>query len=89
VELKSTTGIYTFISGSKHQVIMFHFIGKITGGSIKLDEDEIIDSNWVKIRDIVNFYDDELRNPSVIKQIADSLVNSSFHSINIFHKQLK
>ncbi|MEC1526130.1 NUDIX domain-containing protein [Neobacillus niacini] len=89
VELTSTTGIYNFISSSQDQVIMFHFIGRVTGGSINLEEDEIIDSTWVKVSDIVKSNDNELRNPSVIKQIAHSLVNKSYHPINIFHKQIK
>ncbi|MEC1526059.1 NUDIX domain-containing protein, partial [Neobacillus niacini] len=51
VELTYTTGIYNFISSSQDQVIMFHFIGQVTGGSINLVEDEIIDSTWVKVSD--------------------------------------
>lgn len=88
VELTYTTGIYNFISSSQNQVIMFHFIGEVTGGSINLEEDEIIDSNWVKVRNLVNSNDYELRNPSVIKQIANCLVNKSFHPINVFHQQI-
>ena len=89
VELTASTGIYNFISSSRDQVIMFHFIGEVTGGTINLEEDEIIDSNWVKVRDLVNLNDSELRNPNVLKQIANCLVNKSFHSINIFNKQIK
>ncbi len=88
VELTYTTGIYNFISSSQDQVIMFHFIGQVTGGSINLVEDEIIDSTWVKVSDLVKSNDDSLRNPSVIKQIAYSLVNKSYHPINVFHKQV-
>jgi 8-oxo-dGTP diphosphatase len=88
VELLYTTGIFNFISSSEDQVIMFHFIGQVTGGSISLEEDEIIDSAWVKVSDLVKFNDDELRNPTVIKQIANCLVNKSYHPINVFHKQI-
>lgn len=89
VELTDTTGIYNFISSSQDQVIMFHFIGQVTGGTINLEEDEIIDSTWVKVSDLVKSNDDEFRNPNVIKQIANCLVNKSYHSINVFHKQIK
>jgi 8-oxo-dGTP diphosphatase len=89
VELTYTTGIYNFISSSQDQVIMLHFIGQVTGGSIYLEEDEIIDSAWVKVSDLVKSNDDELRNPSVLKQIANCLVNKSYHPINVFHKQIK
>jgi ADP-ribose pyrophosphatase YjhB (NUDIX family) len=88
VELTGTTGVYNFISSSRNQVIMFHFIGEVTGGSINLEEDEIIDSNWMKVRDLVNSNDEELRNPKLIKQIAKCLVNNSFNSTDLFHKQI-
>ncbi|WP_102272078.1 NUDIX hydrolase [Cytobacillus massiliigabonensis] len=87
VELTNTTGVYNFISSSQDQVIMFHFTGEVIGGSIKL-EDGIIDNNWVKVSDLVKFKDDELRNPHVIKQIANCLLNKSFHPMNVFHKQI-
>src|SRR5215472_9502719 len=45
VKLTGTTGIYNFISNSNDQVILFHFIGEIIGGSLRIEEDEIIDSN--------------------------------------------
>lgn len=89
VKLTSTTGIYNFVSSTQDQVIMFHFIGEVTGGSINLEEDEIIDSNWVTVHELLGFNDGELRNPGVIKQIANCLVNNSFHSINIFQKQIR
>lgn len=88
VKLTVTTGVYNFISCSQNQVIMFHLIGEVSGGSINIEEDEIVDSNWVKVGDLVNFNDDELRNPSVIKQMANCLVNKNFHPINVFHKQI-
>ncbi|WJH35424.1 NUDIX domain-containing protein [Paenibacillus sp. CC-CFT747] len=31
IELTGTTGVYSFISSTNHHVVMFHFIGKITG----------------------------------------------------------
>ncbi|MBB2479379.1 hypothetical protein H5P36_04195 [Bacillus sp. APMAM] len=47
---------------------MFHFIGEVTGGIINLEEDEIIDFNWGTIRDLLNFNEDELRNPIAINK---------------------
>ncbi|WML43832.1 NUDIX domain-containing protein [Neobacillus sp. PS3-40] len=88
VELISTTGIYNFISSAGNQVILFHFTGEITGGSLNLEE-EIIDSGWFKVLDLLNFNVDELREASVVKQIADSLIKKNFHSINIFNQQIR
>jgi 8-oxo-dGTP diphosphatase len=89
VELTDTTGIYNFISSYQDQVIMFHFIGKVTGGSINLEEDEIVDWAWVKLCDLVKSNDDVLREPTVLRQIGNCLVNKSYHPINVFHKQIK
>jgi 8-oxo-dGTP diphosphatase len=88
VELISTTGIYNFISSAGNQVILFHFTGEITGGSLNLEE-EIIDSGWFKVLDLLNFNVEELREASVVKQIADSLIKKNFHSINIFNQQIR
>ncbi|NHC42125.1 NUDIX hydrolase [Bacillus sp. MM2020_1] len=88
VELTSTTGIYNFISSAGNQVILFHFIGEVSGGSFNLEEDEIIDSKWVKMLDLVDIDNEELRDASVIKQIINNLVIKNFYSINIFNQQL-
>ncbi|TVY03949.1 NUDIX hydrolase [Paenibacillus cremeus] len=42
VRLTGTTGIYNFISSSNHQIILFHFLGEIIGGSLQLDASKII-----------------------------------------------
>ncbi|OCA90436.1 DNA mismatch repair protein MutT [Bacillus sp. FJAT-27225] len=89
VELIYTTGIYNFISSSQDQVIMFHFVGQVTGGSIYLGEDGIIDSNWVELSDLAKFNGEELRNPYVIKQITNSLLSKNYYSIHLYHKQIK
>jgi 8-oxo-dGTP diphosphatase len=88
VKLTSTTGIYNFISSTNNQVILFHFIGEITGGSLKLEEDTIIDSKWVKVSDLMIFDNKELREASVIKQIVNRLLNQKIHSLTIFNDQL-
>jgi 8-oxo-dGTP diphosphatase len=88
VELTSTTGIYNFVSSAGNQVILFHFTGEVTGGSLNIEEDEIIDSKWVKVSHLANFENEELRDASVIKQIVTSLVDKNFYSINIFNQQL-
>ncbi|MGN7356475.1 NUDIX hydrolase [Paenibacillus sp. SAF-054] len=89
VNLIGTTGVYNFISSSNDQVILFHFIGEVTGGSLNLEEDEITDSKWIKINELVTFENEDLREPNVIKQIIDNLLKESFHSISVFNKQLK
>ena len=88
VQLTKTTGVYNFISSSRDHVIMFHFVGEIVGGSIRLEEEGIIDSAWVKVRELVKLNDNELRNPKVIKKIANSIMDERFHSMDVFQHQI-
>ncbi|MEH7121779.1 NUDIX domain-containing protein [Bacillus sp. JJ1773] len=89
VKLTGTTGIYNFISSSNHQVILFHFIGEITGGILKLEEEEIVESKWMTLPGILSFKDQELRDANVTKQIVNRLFKEKIHSITIFNEQLK
>ncbi|WML48291.1 NUDIX domain-containing protein [Neobacillus sp. PS3-34] len=88
VKLTKTTGIYNFISSSNHQVILFHFIGEVIGGSLKIEEEQIIDSKWIKVTDLMNTDNIDLRDAGVIKQIVSKLINKDFYPMTIFHDQL-
>lgn len=88
VNLIGTTGIYNFISSSNDQVILFHFIGEVTGGSLNLEEEDIVDSKWITTDELVTFEKEDLRDPNALKQIIDNLLKESYHSISMFNKQL-
>lgn len=88
VNLTGTTGIYNFISTTNHHVILFHFTGEITGGCLELEEEEIIDSKWVKLSELIHLDANELRDASVIKQIAERLLQQKWHSLAFFNEQL-
>ncbi|MGE8205525.1 NUDIX hydrolase [Heyndrickxia sp. NPDC080065] len=88
VELSKTTGIYNFNSSTNHQVILFHFVGEIIGGSLKIEETEIIDSKWIPVNELLEWENHELRNPDVIKQITEALIRQTFYPITMFQKQL-
>jgi ADP-ribose pyrophosphatase YjhB (NUDIX family) len=88
VKLTGITGIYNFISSSNNQVILFHFTGEITGGSLKIEEEEIVDSKWIKVSELLNLDNKDLRDASVTKQIANRLLNQDVHSIAVFNEQL-
>nr|WP_240951782.1 NUDIX domain-containing protein [Bacillus sp. RO2] len=83
-----TTGVYNFISSTNNQVIKFHFIGEVTGGTLNLEEDEITDSKWLKVNDLLTFENQDLREPHVIKQIVDNLLEEKIYSISVFNEQL-
>ncbi|AST91927.1 DNA mismatch repair protein MutT [Sutcliffiella cohnii] len=88
VKLIGTTGVYNFISNTNDQVILFHFIGEGTGGSLNLAEGEVSDSKWINVNELVTFENQDLREPSVIKQIVDNLLKENIHSISLYNKQL-
>ncbi|MFQ3545023.1 NUDIX domain-containing protein [Halobacillus rhizosphaerae] len=88
VKLIGTTGIYNFISNTNDQVILFHFIGEITGGILNLEEDEITESKWIKVNGLSTFGDEDLREPHVIKQIIDNLLEKNIYSMSVFNEQL-
>ncbi|MFJ8460193.1 NUDIX hydrolase [Lysinibacillus xylanilyticus] len=88
IKLNSTTGVYNFISSTNNQVILFHFNADVTGGSLYLEEEGISDSKWIKINELVESDNEELREPKVLKQIAENLLAENVHSISIYNKQL-
>ncbi|MHA7967301.1 NUDIX hydrolase [Paenibacillus sp. CAU 1782] len=89
VRLTGTTGIYNFISSSNHQVILFHFLGEILGGTLQLDASEIIDSKWIAPPDLLVPNLIELRDTEVIKQIAENLMSEEKElSLALFKRYL-
>ncbi|MGN7177525.1 NUDIX hydrolase [Cytobacillus sp. SAFR-174] len=88
VLLTHTTGIYNFISSTDHQVILFHFIGQITGGFLSLQEEEIVDSKWVNLSNFKSFKDEELRDAKVIRQILDAVKADQLYPLELFQTKL-
>lgn len=88
VKLTKTTGTYNFISSTNQQVILFHFVGEIIGGTLNLVETEILDCKWISINELMNMEKQELRNAGVIKQITESLLNQMFHPITLFKEKI-
>ena len=88
VKLTGTTGIYNFISSTNNQVILFHFIGEVTGGFLHHEEDEISESKWIKINELGKM-DEDFREPKVLNQIIDNLLKNNVHSITMYNEQLK
>ncbi|MFD6440413.1 NUDIX hydrolase [Peribacillus sp. NPDC060186] len=88
VKLSKTTGIYNFISSTNHQIILFHFIGEVIGGSLNLEESEIIDSKWITITELMKLENQELRNAGVIKQITEALLSQKVYPTTFFKEKL-
>ncbi|CAH1191183.1 NUDIX hydrolase [Paenibacillus sp. JJ-223] len=89
VQLTATTGVYNFISSTNHQVILFHFIGKIIGGSLQLNATEIIDAKWIEPSDLLDPDLLELRDKEVIKQIAENVISQKEYPLALFAKRME
>lgn len=77
-----------FVSSTNNQVILFHFIGEVTGGSLNLEEDVISDSKWITVNELVRYENKDLRESSVIKQIINNLLKEKIHPISVYNEQL-
>ena len=85
VQLTGTTGVYPFLSSLKYHVVLFHFTGIVTGGSLELGADEIKDCRWVTLPDI--FADESMifRDAEVMRRIVESLEKGVQHPLTLFH----
>ncbi len=77
------------MSSTNHQVVLFHFIGEIIGGSLQLDTTEIIDSKWIALTDLLIPDLLELRDKGVIKQITENLISQKEYSLALFNRYLE
>ncbi|GAB1157585.1 hypothetical protein YWY31_36100 [Paenibacillus illinoisensis] len=89
VKLTATTGIYNFMSSTNHQVILFHFIGEIIGGSLQLDPTEILDSKWIAPADVLIPDFLELRDKEVMQRITQNLISQKEYSLSLFNSSLE
>lgn len=88
VRMTATTGIYNFISSLQQQVVLFHFIGEIIGGSLQLDAVEIADAKWVRPEELSNPDVLDLRDREVMMQITDNVMSKKEYPLTIFQSKL-
>ncbi|WP_427052360.1 NUDIX hydrolase [Paenibacillus sp. TC-CSREp1] len=88
VKLTAATGVYNFISSLQQQVVLFHFLGEIIGGSLKLNAAEIADAKWITPVELFNSESLELRDRDVMKQITGNMISNKEHPLTLFHNQV-
>ncbi|AHV99112.1 NUDIX hydrolase [Paenibacillus sabinae] len=88
IRLTSATGIYHFVSSLGDPVILFHFIGEITGGSLQLEENIGIDSRWAAVSEILEWNPSEWRDAGVILQIVNNLIAGNEYPVALYHPKL-
>ncbi|MEK3779402.1 NUDIX hydrolase [Paenibacillus sp. FSL R5-0810] len=87
VRLTGTTGVYQFVSSLSSHVVMFHFVGEITGGALRPAPDEIRDYCWVRLQDLISGYID-YRDAGVMRQISDNLLAGNILPLTMFNPSL-
>lgn len=86
VKLTCTTGIYNFTSPTNDQVIVFHFMGEMIGGSLQIEEEGITDCKWMKPGHLLEMDLGRLRNGLILKQITENIMNEHFYPLSIIHE---
>ncbi|WP_236570602.1 NUDIX hydrolase [Paenibacillus sp. An7] len=88
VKLTSTTGVYNFISPTNDQVILFHFMGEIIGGSLQLEEECITDYKWIEPNHLLEMDLSGLRNGRILKQITENIIKEQFYPLSIVYEKI-
>ncbi|MFD2214655.1 NUDIX hydrolase [Metabacillus endolithicus] len=88
IKLTGTTGVYQFMSSTNNQVFLFHFIAEVTGGALSLEEDEIVDAKWIKVNQLSELKEEELREAGVFNQMVQNLLSENIHSIELINKYI-
>ena len=90
VKLTNTTGIYNFESNTHDQVILFNFTAEVIGGiqNVGLYPD-VSEATWMKLSELVEMDDKELRESRVIRQITHNLMSHQFYPLTLFNQTLR
>ncbi|WP_342552691.1 NUDIX domain-containing protein [Paenibacillus sp. FSL R7-0652] len=88
VRLTAATGVYNFRSSTGQQVVLFHFIGEIIGGSLQPDASEIADAKWVTPEELLSPNVLELRDREVMLQIVDNVIFKKEYPLALYQRQI-
>ncbi|GAA0177162.1 hypothetical protein SH2C18_04380 [Clostridium sediminicola] len=83
ISVSGLLGVYNFISVNNDQVIMFCYTGEVVGGSLKYDNNEIINVKWLSIDEIAELSDSKLRTHTLIRKIISDLKNKTTLPLDI------
>ena len=88
ISISGLLGVYNFISINNDQVIMFCYIGEVAGGSLRYDNNEIINVKWLSFDEIIELSDSKLRTHILIKKIINDLKNKSTLPLDIVNDMI-
>lgn len=88
ISISGLLGVYNFISITNDQVIMFCYIGEVVGGSLRYDNNEIINVKWLSFDEIAELSDSKLRAHTLIRKIISDLKNKSTLPLDIVNDMI-
>lgn len=88
ISISGLLGVYNFISINNDQVIMFCYIGEVVGGSLRYDNNEIINVKWLSFGEIAELSDNKLRTHTLIRKIISDLKNKSTLPLDIVNDMI-
>lgn len=88
ISISGLLGVYNFISINNDQVIMFCYIGEVVGGSLRYDNNEIINAKWLSFDEIAELSDSKLRTHTLIRKIISDLKNKSMLPLDIVNDMI-
>jgi 8-oxo-dGTP diphosphatase len=88
IKITGTTGVYHFISESLDPILLFHFTGTVSGGSLNITEQGILETKWSKLSELLLMEESALRNASNLINITKRLLENHLYSVNLFHEDI-
>jgi 8-oxo-dGTP diphosphatase len=88
ISVSGLLGIYNFISINNEQAIFFCYVGQVTSGTLKYDNNEIINVKWLSFDDINELSDNELRTHTLIRKVISDLKNKPILPIDIINDMI-
>lgn len=88
ISISGLLGVYNFISINNDQVIFFCYIGQVTAGIPKYDNDEIINVKWLSFDEITELSDDKLRTHTLIRKVISDLKSKRILPLDIINDMI-
>lgn len=88
ISIYGLLGIYNFISINNEHAIFFCYVGQVTAGILKYDNNEIINVKWLSFDEINELSDDKLRTHTLIRKVISDLKSKPIMPLDIVNDMM-
>lgn len=88
ISISGLLGIYNFISINNDHAIFFCYVGQVTNGILKYDNNEIINVKWLSPDEIAGISDNKLRTHTLIRRIISDLKSKPILPLDIINDMI-